>query len=137
MKKTTVELQLPPEMAWDRLKTAAEELGKVEEAHENSHYLLLKARYGLNPVRLRISVLSGPTAETSRLEIHGPRSRRLGRRQPQSHRPAVRGDMRRETKAMTRITRIIAALMIASTVPLTSGCMPACTTDGLGYNPCW
>lgn len=71
MTNMTVELQLPPEQAWDRVKAAADELGKVEEAHENSHYLLLKARYGLNPVRLRVAVLSGPTAQTSRLEIHG------------------------------------------------------------------
>jgi len=46
-------------------------LGKIEEAQENSRFLVLKARYGLNPVRLRVSVLSGPSADTSRLDIHG------------------------------------------------------------------
>jgi hypothetical protein len=71
MTARTVEVQFPPAIAWDRLKTAAMSLGKIEEAQENSHFLILKARYGLNPVRLRVSVLSGPSAATSRLEIQG------------------------------------------------------------------
>lgn len=71
MTARTVELQLPTAIAWDRLKTAARSLGKIEEAQENSRFLILKARYGLNPVRLRVSVLSGPSAETSQLDIQG------------------------------------------------------------------
>jgi hypothetical protein len=71
MTARTVELQLPTATAWDRLKTAATSLGKIEEAQENSRFLMLKARYGLNPVRLRVSVLSGPSAGTSRLDIQG------------------------------------------------------------------
>jgi Mg-chelatase subunit ChlI len=71
MTARTVELQLPAATAWDRLKTAAASMGKIEEAQENSRSLILKARYGLNPVRLRVSVLSGPSAETSRIDIQG------------------------------------------------------------------
>jgi hypothetical protein len=71
MTARTVELQLPTAQAWDRLKTAAASLGKVEEAHDTSRYLVLKARYGLNPVRLRVSVHTGPLAGTSRLDIQG------------------------------------------------------------------
>ena len=62
MTARTVELQLPTAIAWDRIKTAATSLGKIEEAQENSRFLILKARYRLNPVRLRVSVLSGPSA---------------------------------------------------------------------------
>jgi hypothetical protein len=65
-----VELQLSPSDAWTQLKGAAAELGKVEEAHEAARYLILKARYGLNSVRLRVAVQSGPS-ESSRLDIQG------------------------------------------------------------------
>ena len=60
---------MPTAAAWDRLQAAAASLGTIEEAQENSRFLVVKTRYGLNPVRLRVSVLSGPTAETSRLDI--------------------------------------------------------------------
>jgi len=71
MTSRNVELQLSPSDAWTQLKTAAANLGKVEETHEASRYLIVKARHGLNPVRLRVSVLSGPSPETSRLDIQG------------------------------------------------------------------
>jgi len=66
-----VELQLSPSDAWTQLKGAAAGLGKVEEAHEAARYLILKARYGLNSVRLSVAVLSGPSEESSRLDIQG------------------------------------------------------------------
>jgi hypothetical protein len=53
------------------LKSAAAALGKIEESHETTRYLILKARYGLNPVRLRVSVQSGPTSDRAILEIEG------------------------------------------------------------------
>jgi hypothetical protein len=71
MSNRTVELQLAPGTAWDQLKTAADKLGKIQESHDASRFLILKARYGMNPVRLRVSVLSGPTDESSRLDIQG------------------------------------------------------------------
>jgi hypothetical protein len=71
MSNRTVELQLSPDVAWSQLKTAAATLGKVQEAHETARFLILRARYGLNPVRLRVSVLSGPSGDTSQLEIQG------------------------------------------------------------------
>src|SRR5437879_5371978 len=71
MSERTVELQIPPEAAWEQLKSTAATLGKVEEAHDTSRFLVLKARYGLNPVRLRVNVLTGPSRGTSRLEIQG------------------------------------------------------------------
>jgi len=66
-----VELQVPARQAWDQLKSTAAGLGKIEEANEASRFLVFKARYGLNPVRLRVSVLSGPSEDTSRLDIQG------------------------------------------------------------------
>ncbi|MDO8389767.1 MAG: hypothetical protein Q7V57_04695 [Actinomycetota bacterium] len=66
-----IELECPRVEAWSRLLAAADKVGKVEEAHEASYFLIVKGRYGLNPVRLRVSVLSGPTAATAVLEIQG------------------------------------------------------------------
>lgn len=71
MTTRTVEIQQPVERAWERLQAAAAAVGKVEEANDLSHYLIMKARYGLNPVRVRISVVSGAGENTSRLEIQG------------------------------------------------------------------
>jgi len=64
-----VELQLAPDAAWARLQKACASMGKIEERNDVSRSLVSKTRYGLNPVRLRIAVLSGPTAETAVLEI--------------------------------------------------------------------
>jgi hypothetical protein len=66
-----VELQLPPDVAWQRLQTAFASIGKVEEAADSTRSLIGKARYGLNPVRLRISVLSSHSPEAAVLDIQG------------------------------------------------------------------
>ena len=66
-----VELATPPAEAYVRLTKAAGAIGKVEEASEVARYVVCKARYGLNPVRLRISVLSGATPDSSVLEFSG------------------------------------------------------------------
>lgn len=57
------------EVAWQALARAAQTVGKIEEKSEATRSLKMKARYGLNPVRLRASVLSGATAQTSVLEF--------------------------------------------------------------------
>jgi hypothetical protein len=71
MTTRSVELPIPPADAWNRLKAAADSVGRIEEAQEGSRFLMVKARYGLNPVRLRVSVLTGPTDSTSILDIQG------------------------------------------------------------------
>jgi len=71
MSTRTVELQMTPAAAWNALKAAASSLGKVEETSENTRFLTVKARYGLNPVRLRVSVLSGASPETAILDVQG------------------------------------------------------------------
>jgi hypothetical protein len=64
-----VELQLTPDVAWSRLQQVCGAVGKIEEQNEVSRSLVSKSRYGLNPVRLRIAVLSGSSPNTSVLEI--------------------------------------------------------------------
>lgn len=66
-----VELSQPPDVTWDRVQQAFADLGKIEETHPESRYLVGKARYGLNPVRLRVAVLSGAAEGTAVLEIQG------------------------------------------------------------------
>lgn len=66
-----MELQQAPDEAWSALKRAAGATGKVEESSEATLFLIMKARYGLNPVRLRIAVLSGTQPGSSVLDISG------------------------------------------------------------------
>ena len=67
----TIELQMPTAEAWTRLRSAASTVGKIQEEHESSRYLVMKARYGLNAVHLRVSVISGATEGVALLEIDG------------------------------------------------------------------
>ena len=69
MAQRRVELQLSPDIAWQRLQSACSNIGKVEEVSNSTRSLVAKARYGLNPVRLRISVLSGPSGDSAVLDI--------------------------------------------------------------------
>ena len=62
-----VEVQRAPDAVFQHLQTAG--VGKVEQANPDTRSLVIKARYGLNPVRLRVSVLSGPHPDTSVLDI--------------------------------------------------------------------
>jgi len=62
---------MPPDEAWDALKRAASAVGKVEEAHDATRSLVMKARYGLNPVRVRVAVISGGDGRLSLLLIQG------------------------------------------------------------------
>ena len=71
MTTRSVELPIPPADAWSRLKVAAQSIGRIEEAQEGARFLMLKARYGMNPVTVRVSVLTGLTDSTSVLDIEG------------------------------------------------------------------
>jgi hypothetical protein len=71
MTQRRIELQAPPDVAWQRLQAAFSSIGKVEEVSDSTRSLKGKARYGLNPVRLRISVLSGPSGDSAVLDIQG------------------------------------------------------------------
>lgn len=69
MTTRTIEMECPTAEAWSRLKVAAASVGKVKGADETSNSLVLTARYGLNPVRVRIVVNDVPRSTTSVLEI--------------------------------------------------------------------
>ena len=65
-----IELQLPSDEAFKRLIIAGDKVGKVEEVSEIARYVVIKARYGLEPVRVRASVTTA-SETTSFLEIQG------------------------------------------------------------------
>ena len=69
MSSRRIELSLDPQVAWLGLLEVASSLGKVEETSEASKFLMLKMRYGMNPVRLRVSLLSGSDGRSSVVEI--------------------------------------------------------------------
>ncbi len=71
MSERRVEVDMPKGEAWRRVISAAEQVGKVESRADGAYYLTMKARYGLNPVRLRVSVLTGPNEGASVIEIQG------------------------------------------------------------------
>jgi hypothetical protein len=71
MTSRRVELAAEPAVAWSQLKSAAAQLGKIEEKSDGSRFLILKMRYGLNPVRMRVSVLSAADGQSSVLDIQG------------------------------------------------------------------
>lgn len=71
MANRRVEVQMAPDVAWKSLTAAAADVGKIEESSDATRFLVMKARYGLNPVRLRISVLSADQPDAAVLEIQG------------------------------------------------------------------
>ena len=71
MSAVQVELSMNPDVAWQRLQDAFNAIGKIEEANGAARYLVGKARYGTNPVRLRVSILTGNTTGSAVLDIQG------------------------------------------------------------------
>ena len=52
-----MELQCPAEEGYERLLIAGAEVGTLEEYNDLARYVVIKARYGLNPVRVRASIV--------------------------------------------------------------------------------
>lgn len=71
MSQRRIELQQSPDQAWTNLNRAAADVGKIEERSDTARFLVMKARYGLNPVRLRVAVLTGGTPESAVVEVQG------------------------------------------------------------------
>ena len=71
MSSRRAELSIPPDQAWKILQETFDGVGKIEKADEGARSLSGKIRYGLNPVRLRITVLSSPNLNASVLDIQG------------------------------------------------------------------
>ena len=67
----TVELQCDAPEAYGLAQRAMASIGKVEQASEVTGSLVGKARYGLNPVRLRVSVRTGSVPGTAIIEVGG------------------------------------------------------------------
>ncbi len=65
-----MELQCPAEEGYERLLIAGAEVGTLEEYNDLARYVVIKARYGLNPVRVRASIV-GLTDNTCKLTIQG------------------------------------------------------------------
>ena len=57
-KLPTFELPFGSEEAYQKILSACNEVGKVEDSNALAKYVVVKARYGLNPVRARIVVTS-------------------------------------------------------------------------------
>jgi hypothetical protein len=69
MSQRRIEFPAPPDVAWPCLKAAFATIGKIEESNESTRSLIGKASYGLNPVRMRVSVLSGPSGDSAVFDI--------------------------------------------------------------------
>lgn len=62
------ELPFNSDLAFQKVFVACSEIGKIEESSAVAKFIIVKARYGLNTVRARISVSSnGP--ESSKVEM--------------------------------------------------------------------
>ena len=67
-KAPVFDLPFNSEVAFKKVLAACEEVGKVEDSNSLTKFIIVKARYGLNPVRARITVTSsGP--KTSSVEM--------------------------------------------------------------------
>ncbi len=66
-----VELQIPPEVAWERLQAAAVSVGTIEVADQAARSLVVRKRRGLGPVRLRATVLPAASGAGSIVDIEG------------------------------------------------------------------
>lgn len=64
-----IELAVGPEEGFAKIQAAVASVGKLEDVNATTRSLVGKVRYGLNPVRVRISVISGPSPGTSVVEI--------------------------------------------------------------------
>jgi hypothetical protein len=66
-----VELQLPPDVAWERLQAAAASVGTIESADQATRSVVVRKRRALGPVRLRATVSTGGSAGASVVDIQG------------------------------------------------------------------
>jgi hypothetical protein len=71
MTNFNVELNQSVDEAYVSLVSAAEGIGKIQSRSDTARYLVLKARYGLNPVTMRCAVLSNPSGKGAVIEFSG------------------------------------------------------------------
>jgi hypothetical protein len=66
-----VDLQIPPDVAWERLQAAAPSVGTVEWVDQAGRSLVVRKRRGLGPIRLRATVLTAGSVGASVVDIEG------------------------------------------------------------------
>jgi len=71
MTNFNIELTKTVDDAYQSLVIAAETIGKIESKSDSAKYVVLKARYGLNPVTMRCRVMSNTTGQGSVIEFSG------------------------------------------------------------------
>lgn len=68
-KQQRIELAVDPPEAYDKVRAALAEVGKVEDENPTTRRLTGKVKYGASGVNLRIAVLSGAQPNTSIVEF--------------------------------------------------------------------
>jgi hypothetical protein len=71
MTNFNVELSKRVDEAYESLVGAAEGIGKIQSRNDSARYIVLKARYGLNPVTMRSAVMSNASGDGSVIEFSG------------------------------------------------------------------
>ena len=66
-----VEVRQSVDEAYASLVGAAESIGKIQSRSDSARYLVLKARYGLNPVTMRCAVLTNTSGAGAVIEFSG------------------------------------------------------------------
>lgn len=61
---TTVQLQVPPDQAFQRVERAGNAVGKVVESLPTVGRVVVKARFGLQSVKVRVAVTGGEGVST-------------------------------------------------------------------------
>ena len=71
MTNFNVEISQSVDDAYVSLVRAAEGIGKIQSRSDSARYLVLKARYGLNPVTMRCAVVTGASGVGAVIEFSG------------------------------------------------------------------
>lgn len=71
MTNFNVELMQGVDEAYASLVKAAESIGKIQSRSDSARYIVLKARYGLNPVTMRCAVMTNARGAGSVIEFSG------------------------------------------------------------------
>jgi hypothetical protein len=71
MTNFNVELNQSVDEAYANLASAAESIGKILSRNDSARYIVLKARYGLNPVTMRCAVMTNASGAGAVIEFSG------------------------------------------------------------------
>ena len=71
MTNFNVELSQSVDEAYASLVSAAASIGKIQSRNDSARYIVLKARYGLNPVTMRCAVMTNASGAGAVIEFSG------------------------------------------------------------------